>query len=305
MNIIDPHLHLFNLELGDYHWLNANNPPFWPDKNLINQSFIEQDILLHTPLTLSGFIHIEAGFDNNQPWREIDWLEQHCQKPFSSIAAVDLTTSTEGFSNQIKRLLDYHSTVGVRHILDEQALTLLTNKQVQQNFTLLDKYGLIFEVQMPLTDHATVNALCKVISDNTNSTFIINHSGLPPQNIQTIEWQRWQSNLLKIALYPHTAIKCSGWEMVDRQYRQNTEFSKTQPQWLDINLTVCFNTFGEDRMMLASNFPLCLFSHKNYQQYWLDLLSCHFVKQCSEQKKSALFYDNALKYYTLACNTTG
>jgi predicted TIM-barrel fold metal-dependent hydrolase len=302
MKLIDPHLHLFNRELGDYHWLNDNNPPFWPDKSLINKNFAEQDLLLNAPLALSGFVHIEAGFDNNQPWREIDWLEQHCQKPFVSIAAIDLTKTTKTLSTQLEKLIQYPSIVGVRHILDDQALTLLTNKQVQQNFSLLNEYGLIFEVQMSLTNHATVNALCDIISDNPNSTFIINHSGLPPRNIQSIEWQRWQSNLLKIATFPHTAIKCSGWEMIDRQYQLTKKKSPNQPQWLDISLATCFKAFDEKRTMLASNFPLCLFSHESYQQYWQSLLSCYFIKQCTEQEKSALFYNNALYWYKLSTN---
>jgi len=245
MKIIDPHLHLFNVEQGDYHWLKADNPPFWSDKAVINKTFIESDLVLESPLQLTSFVHIEAGFDNNQPEREIDWLEKHCQKPFVSIAALDLTKSSKDFSKQIEKLIEYRSLVGVRHILDEQALLLLTNKQVQQNFNLLNDYGLngyglnkdslIFEVQMPLTEHAPVNALCDVICDNAEITFIINHSGFPPADIHSIEWQLWQSNLLKIAMFPHTAIKCSGWEMTNRHY---------QSAWLNDNLALIFNVFG-------------------------------------------------------------
>ena len=30
--VIDPHLHLFNLEDGDYHWLQEGYEPEWSDK---------------------------------------------------------------------------------------------------------------------------------------------------------------------------------------------------------------------------------------------------------------------------------
>lgn len=309
MKIIDPHIHLLNIEQGDYAWLKENNPPFWPDKQRINKTFIENDLLLESPLGLAGFVHVEAGFDNNQPERELDWLEKHCQKPFVSIAAIDLTKSSKGFSKQIEKLIKYRSLVGVRHILDEQALLLLTNKQVQQNFNLLNdyslngydlnKHGLTFEVQMPLSqskaEHAPVKALCDVIGDNSEITFIINHSGFPPADIHTIEWQRWQSNLVKLAMFPHTAIKCSGWEMTDRHY---------QPAWLNDNLALIFNIFGVERMMLASNFPLCLFSKSSYHDYWHSLLNLDFFQTLTEQEKSALCYDNALKYYHLSTFVT-
>jgi predicted TIM-barrel fold metal-dependent hydrolase len=294
MNIIDPHLHLFNLEQGDYHWLTPDNPPFWPDKNVINKNFAEQDILLQAPLTLSGFVHIEAGFNNNQPWQEIQWLEQHCQLPFVSIAAIDLTASTKKFSQQLDKLIQHRSVVGVRHILDQQALTLLSNKQVQENFTLLNEAGLVFEVQMPLTEHAPVNALCDVINKNSNIDFIINHAGFPPENIQHISWQRWQNNLVKLASYPHVAIKCSGWEMSNRQY---------QTGWLNENLTLIFTIFEKSNIMLASNFPLCLLSKNSYHAYWQFMLSIEFMQTKTTQEKNTLLRDNALNWYQLKQNT--
>lgn len=44
MKFIDPHIHLFNLALGQYQWLKPENPPFWPDKNIINNNFTESDL---------------------------------------------------------------------------------------------------------------------------------------------------------------------------------------------------------------------------------------------------------------------
>jgi len=270
MKIIDPHLHLFALELGHYHWLKADNPPFWPDKQ---------------------HIHIEAGFNNQQPWRELAALEQNCNKPFRAIANIDLTASNQHFSLVIEKLAELPSFVGVRHLLDEQALSLLKNKQVLDNIKTLNENGLVFEVQLSLIEHAPVNALCDVILNNPDIDFIINHAGFPPADIHTIEWQRWQSNLAKLSFYPHVAIKCSGWEMTNRNY---------QATWLNENLSLIFAIFDTKKIMLASNFPLCLFSHSNYQSYWQSIISSNFFQALTEQEKSALCYDNALNWYAMS-----
>jgi len=288
MKIIDPHLHLFNTEQGDYYWLKTENAPFWPDKRLINKTFTEADLSLESPVELTGFIHVEAGFDNNQPWRELAALEQSCNRPFRAIASVDLTTSSQDFNSVIEELAKLRSFVGVRHILDEQALSLLTNQKVLDNITTLNKNGLIFEVQLALIEHITVNSLCDVIADSPEISFIINHAGFPPADIHTIEWQRWQSNLEKLSFFPHVAIKCSGWEMTDRNY---------QVDWLNNNLSLIFAIFGVKNMMLASNFPLCLFSHNSYQDYWQAMINGDFFQTLSKQEKSALCYDNALRWY--------
>jgi predicted TIM-barrel fold metal-dependent hydrolase len=291
MKIIDPHLHLFNIELGDYHWLKADNPPFWSDKHRINKNFDETNLTLTAPLLLSGFIHIEAGFDNQKPWHELVTLEKNCNKPFKSIANIDLTVSSEHVNIVLDKLAEHPSFVGVRHLMDDQALTLLKSQQVIDNIKILNKKGLVFEVQLPLIDQATIDALCEVITNNRNINFIINHAGFPPKDTDTIEWQHWQSNLTILALYPHVAIKCSGWEMTDRHY---------QTTWLNQNLSLIFTIFEAKKIMLASNFPLCLFSHNSYQAYWQSIISSEFFQERTEQEKSALCYDNALNWYSMS-----
>ncbi|MCW8834361.1 MAG: amidohydrolase family protein [Colwellia sp.] len=301
MKIIDPHIHLFNLEQGDYHWLKAENPPFWPDKSIINKTFKASDLTLSAPLKLAGFVHIEAGFDNIQPWRELAFIEEMsvektCNIACKTIAAIELTLSSHKFKRCLEKVSAFNSFAGVRHILDKQALSLLTDKQVLSNFTLLNKFAmnfaqnLIFETQLAMTDHAAVNALCQVIRANPKLNFIINHGGFPPEDSQTQEFEHWQSNLQKIASLPNTAIKCSGWEMIDRNY---------PIAWVNKSLTLIINIFGAKKVMLSSNFPLCLLSKKSYQEYWQSIITSDFFQALSEQEKNALCYDNALRWYSL------
>ena len=278
IKIIDPHLHLFDLKQGDYNWLKADMPPFWSDKSLVNRSFNEENLKLRPPLSLAGFVHIEAGFDNHQPWRELSYLEQKCQLPFVAIASIDLNLDSVNFNQQLEKLSHYVSFCGVRHILDEQALILLSCKQVRENISRLNNFtqmvfaeknnhSMIFEVQLPLDDNLSVNVLCDVINNNKNITFIINHAGFPAKKTKSIAWENWQANLSKLSIFENIAIKCSGWEMIDRQYNH-------QQNWLNYNLDTCFTIFGEKRMMLASNFPLCLFTHTSYQDYWQTMCLC-------------------------------
>ncbi len=299
MKIIDPHIHLFNLSQGDYSWLKSKNPPFWPDKNLINRSFTENDLELFPPLELIGYVHIEAGFDNQKPWRELACLEKASKKPFRAIANIDLTSPSQKFEQDLVMLAKHRTFVGVRHLLDDQAQNLLSNKQVWKN---LKKYStfkkntlhtnthrrLIFETQLPLTKNVIVEVLCDVIAENTELNFILNHAGFPPANIHTLEWQQWRKHLQQLAMFSNVAIKCSGWEMIDRQY---------QPDWVNKNLMEIFDIFGANKVMLASNFPLCLFSQHSYQNYWRQIIDSEFLRTLTEQERNALCYDNAFNYY--------
>jgi len=74
--------------------------------------------------------------------------------------------------------------------------------------------------------------------------------------------------------------------------------------------------FSVERVMLASNFPLCLLgnkcgnkldsnlgnelTNKDYESYWQDILESDVIKLCGEKEKSALLYHNALHIYQLS-----
>jgi len=79
----------------------------------------------------------------------------------------------------------------------------------------------------------------------------------------------------------NSAIKCSGWEMLSRDYQ--FEYQRKV-------VSACAEVFGVDRVMLASNFPLCLFS-KNYDEFWQTSIDI------DEKQKQAFVYDNARSWY--------
>lgn len=279
MKIIDPHIHLFNLKDGNYNWLKPENPPFWPDKPTINKSFGQDDLDLGANDKLAGFVHIEAGYDNNQPWQEIAWLEQACSLPMKTIATCDLTLPPVKFDEQLNRITTYQSVVGVRHILDDEAPALLAQKNVQINLSNIAKLNLIFELQINLCDLNSVSLFSR-LAQQFALTYTINHAGFPPLNRNSDDWQNWLSGLKQLA-NDHSAIKCSGWEMISRDY--DLEFQRQV-------VSSCINVFGIDRVMLASNFPLCLFS-KRYSEFWRHSLAIE------DKKKQALVYDNACSWY--------
>lgn len=260
LKIIDPHLHLFDLSLGDYAWLKTHNPPHWQDKHQIAKNYSEQDLTLSANMSLGGFVHIEAGFDNHQPWREIDWLESTCNLPFKSIACADLTSAD--FASKLTKLIQRPSVVGVRHILEDEALPLLTHASSTEHFALLNDLGLIFEAQLALSDTPAVDQLIRLAMRFKKLMIVLNHGGWPPGK-NTKQYKIWHDNAGRLSACSNVVMKLSGWEMADRHYL----FSTIQQV-----VTEVITCFGSTRVMLASNFPLCTFScsyaalWQNYQQ---------------------------------------
>lgn len=284
MKIIDPHLHLFELEQGQYGWLRPDNPPRWPDKKVIQRNFTERDLQLSTDIDLAGFVHIEAGFDNDQSWREVEWLEKTISKPFKSIACVDLTWPIEQFKAAMIKLQEFSSFVGVRHILDDDCLEILTHANAKQNLITLAEQVLIFELQMPVCDPFCTDKLLDIVTDIPDLRLALNHGGWPPalQDLDNKQYQLWLTNLSKLASLRNCVVKGSGWEMVNREYSD---------EWQHRIIEKLVEIFGQDRVMLGSNFPLTLFS-RGYNQLWQS------YRQIADlEVRQALCFDNARRFY--------
>jgi predicted TIM-barrel fold metal-dependent hydrolase len=93
-----------------------------------------------------------------------------------------------------------------------------------------------------------------------------------------------------LANFDNVFVKCSGAEMVARDY---------QMPWFTEVVADCIKVFSISRVMLASNFPLCLLSNKTYRQYWQDIVASPIIKHRSTEQKNALLHDNALRIYQL------
>ncbi|WP_199610891.1 amidohydrolase family protein [Flocculibacter collagenilyticus] len=279
MQIVDPHLHLINVKQGKYDWLQLNNPPHWPLKSHIPHNADEAAITLSAPFELKGFVHIEAGFDNNEPWREIDWLEQHCKLPFKSIAYADLSSISS--IQTIKRLCNYQSVVGIRHILDEDAVRLLSKTSFRTSLQFMAEQGLMFEAQLNLSDQKAVALLAKVIKETAGLKVTINHAGFPFHGATDC----WQAGIETLAQFSRVAIKCSGLEMMEQPYTIHG---------LQRILLSLMAYFSENRVMLASNFPVLTMA-MGYQNFWHLCAELEF----DEFILNKLMFTNAQQWYDI------
>ncbi|MGB1237683.1 MAG: amidohydrolase family protein [Pseudomonadales bacterium] len=280
MNFIDPHLHFFDLSKGEYNWLAPQNPPHWPDKSVIHRDFGFEDLVTHTDHQLCGFVHIEAGFNNRDPQAEIQWLERTISSPFKSVACIDLTQTSERFQRALKALTALDSVIGVRHILDEDAPQLLSDPHVIRNLSALADAELLFECQVFLSDASTFSALLALKKQIPSLKLVFNHAGFVPFDTPT--YQCWLEHMGVLADIEFFYCKASGWEMISRQYTQQHLATTVRD----------LHTLWGDKLMLASNFPLCLFS-TTYAALWQDyaqLLEDH-------SQVNALCYANAKRIY--------
>ncbi|TMP37750.1 amidohydrolase family protein [Pseudoalteromonas rubra] len=272
--IIDPHLHFFSLRQGQYHWL-KNNPPAWPNLDLIRQDHLPDALLSLNGFSLEGCVHIEAGFDNEQPRRELEWLAQLLPATrYKAVSYAKIDAPAAQFRRQLEAL-KHPSLVAIRDITEGQDATRLLTPQVADNLAHLSDSGLHFEAQFELTHHSVVTHLCNIARQVPNLRIMLNHSGLVGQT------DNWLENAAVLAALPHCAIKFSGHELLDN------------PLPLQAQLTSLLDLFGAERVMFASNHPVCLIQH-DYQSIWQQYLA---LCQQDNALWHRLSYANAKNWY--------
>ena len=282
MNIIDPHLHLFDLQRGEYGWLRKDNPPNWPDKAQICKNVSASDLVISEPNSITGFVHIEAGFDNARPWREVDWLMETVSLPFRSVAGISLLDDT--FDSTLVELIKRPCVVGVRDILDDEAVVVLSSRLCQERLAKLAEHGLSFDAQLSMADLAASSLLIQTVRNIPELMVILNHSGWPPND--PYQYQTWVNAMKELAELDNVAVKLSGWEMSDRNWCFENAMRT-------INKVIAL--FGEERVMLASNFPLSTwrYSYDEYWSNWIAQLSADMGASVTDK----LFCQNAYRWY--------
>lgn len=292
--IIDPHHHLWDLEENYYPWLTDEfAPAAFGDYSAICTSYRIEDFLADAKnQNIVKSVHLDVGFDPADPVGETAWLQSVADKhefPHGIVGYADLA------SPEVEEILDRHSEFpnfrGVRQSLNyhpDTAKTYMPRPEVsrepawRKGFSLLARKGLSFDLQIYFPQMAEAYDLAK---DFPDTQILLNHTGMQVDGPEYFE--DWKKGMRILAQAPNVACKISGLGMGDWAWTVES----IRPYVLS-----AIDTFGVDRCMFASNFPV----DKLFSSY--DAVFTAFKEitaDFSDDDVRALFHDNAARYYRL------
>ena len=299
IKIVDAHHHLWDLNNADtkYSWLMVTEgEAFFGDYAAIRKSYLIEDYLEDAKnQNIIKSVHVQAEHYDDKPVNETAWLQNladtHSSKlPNAIVAFADFS------KNNVSEILDAHqeykNTRGIRQILsynkDEPKYSHATedfmkNSSWVENFKHIRNRNLSFDIQ--IYKHQMEDAV-NLANKYNDVLFILNHTGEPCyQSKEYIE--SWEQNMTKLAKCENVVAKISGLGMFD-------------PNWT-IDSTRIFvektiQTFGIERCMFASNFPVDKIFN-SFDTYWNSFKE--ITKNYSENDKQLLFSSNAEKYYRI------
>jgi predicted TIM-barrel fold metal-dependent hydrolase len=188
MRVVDPHIHLWNLERLHYLWLAAPQPSFTGEYGSLAKTCEVAEFLADAAgIEVLKVVHIEAGHDPADPLAETRWLQSlaatpgDCGIPQGIVAYADLSRL------DADQLLAAHAAFpnvrGIRQILnvhpdplyDYVGRHFMRDPTWRAGFALLHKHGLSFDMQIYPAQMPEVAELTRT---HPQITIILNHTGM-------------------------------------------------------------------------------------------------------------------------------
>ena len=297
MQIVDPHIHLWDLKTHHYPWLANPGVSFVGDARELKHDYLLADLLREAgEIQILKVVHVEANHDPADPVEETRWLQGLANEagsrgmPNGIVAGVDL--SAPNAAQVLEGHAAFANTRGIRQILnvhenklfDYIGRHLMRDSVWRENFALLRRYDMSFDMQIYPSQMDEAVALAQAHAD---TQFIINHAGMFVDRSSVAGYRAWRDGMRKLAGCPNVTVKLSGFAMFDHQWTVES----LRPYVLET-----IDAFGVERAMFASNFPVDrLFG--SYEDLWRAYAS--IVADASDAERDALFRRNAERVYRI------
>jgi len=292
--IIDTHQHLWDLERFRLPWVKGNAK--------LERSFLTADYLDATRgLNVVKAVYMEVALDPVQQREEAEYVIELCRSAdHPTVAAVISGRPAEaGFAEYIRAFRDSPYIKGVRQVLHagDAKRGLCLEESFVRSMKLLGDLGMCFDLCMrpaELADGARLADLCpatRFVLDHCGNADVQWFSGPNAGTEQAIQQrEQWRRDLADMAKRNNVVCKISGIVA-----RVTPEVWK--PDDLAPIVNHCLDAFGPDRVMFASDWPVC--TRGATLAEWVGALK-QIVATRSRDEQQKLFHDNAERFYRLS-----
>jgi len=273
---IDSHQHFWKYDPVEYDWIDD-------DMAVIRQDFMPVD--LEPVLKTNGFDGC-ITVQSDQSEKENDFqLNNAKNNSFIKgvIGWVDL--QSERVEERLGHYHQFEKMKGFRHILQgELQRDFMLRPYFLNGISLLKKYGYTYDV---LIFPDQLNYVADFVSRFPNQPFVIDHIAKP--GIKNNEINTWKKNISALGKFENVFCKVSG--MVTEANWKTWKPTDFYPY-----IDVVVETFGMDRLMFGSDWPVCNVA-ANYKQ--VVTITENYFATFSKNEQQKFFRENALRFYNI------
>lgn len=274
---IDAHQHFWMYSPAEYDWIDASMA-------VLRQNFLPDDLV--PELKTAGFAGSIAVQARQTP-EETRWLLDLAASSPSILGVVgwvDLRSPT--VRSELKVLARNPKLVGIRHVVQsEPDDRFLMQPEFMRGVSVLEEFDLAYDLLI-YSRHLSVAA--EFVQRFPRQRFVLDHLAKPPVKSGHID--SWARGISQLATFPNVFCKLSG--LVTEADWQHWTVEQIVP-FLD----VAFESFGPERLMIGSDWPVCLVA-ASYARA-VEIVKSYLLRKYPEDQARVLG-DNARGFYHLA-----
>jgi L-fuconolactonase len=273
---VDAHQHFWIYHPDEYGWIDESMSP-------LRRDFLPQDLELE--LNSSGFrgsVVVQA----RQTLEETRWLLELAERSPSILGVVGwVDLRSPDVRSQLKTFAQSPKLVGVRHVVQaEPDDRFLLQPDFLRGISALEEFDLAYDILI-YTNHLPVAA--EFVERFPRQRFVLDHLAKPP--IKSGEIDLWAEGIRRLAAFPNVCAKLSG-------LVTEADWQKWKPADIAPYLDVAFTAFGPERLMIGSDWPVCLVAAPYARAV---AVVKDYIAKLKPESRDAVMGGNAMRFWRL------
>jgi L-fuconolactonase len=277
---------MLQIDAHQHFWIYNDKEFAWLDESMaaLRRNFLPED--LQPQLRRNGF-EGSVVVQTCQTLEETRWLLELAERHPSILGVVGWADlSSPDLRWQLSEFTRNRKLVGLRHIVQsERDDRFLLRPEFLRGIAVLQDFDLAYDIliytrQLPVA--------IEFVEKFPHQRFVLDHMAKPPIKSQQIE--PWAEGIRRLSEFPNLFCKVSGL-VTEADWKRWTRDDITP--YLDI----VFDAFGPDRLMIGSDWPVCLVA-ASYTQA-IELVK-DYVLGRAPQRAADVFGGNAQRFWRLA-----
>lgn len=273
---IDAHQHFWHYEPVKHSWIND-------DMAVIRRDFLPADLKkVYETHGIDGCVAVQA----DQTLDETDFLVGLSREnDFIKGVVGWADLRDEHIDEVLERYASHKKLKGWRHVVQgEPDHNFLIRPEFLRGISYLEKYGYTYDI---LVFPHQLGATLEFVKNFPHQKFVIDHIAKP--YIRDGFYEGWAVLMAEIAKMENVSCKVSG--MITE-----ADYATWKPHQIMPYMDLVLNSFGPERILYGSDWPVCLVAG-NYGQ--VKDLVVDFIDTLSPTEKAAIMGDNAITFYNL------
>lgn len=276
MKVVDSHQHFWKFDPVRDAWMEPGK------MEAIRKDFLPADL---KPIIDQYNVDATVAVQADQSLNETDFLlEQANKNDFVAgvVGWIDLKSSS--LQSSLESYQDSASLVGFRHITQSEPKGFMTDPTFIEGVTTILEEDYRYDVL--IFWHQMEEAI-EMIQALPEKLMVLDHIAKP--NIQDGRILKWKKSMKELAEFEHLYCKISG--MITEAHWQYWTENDLRPY-----IDVAMETFGPDRCMFGSDWPVCTLAG-SYGQVISTLRS--YLSSLTKSEQSRIMGQNCLDFYGL------